>query len=136
MAADVHPGSFATTHRSIVLAGTQREQPGFREALGALVLCYRPAIVAFVRAYYRCDEPEAEDITQTFLTRWAENGMSGVTPDRGRFRSALRGALMPDPEGGRHFFEIMLPGAIVGALAGFVCQRWGQAPRTPAANVS
>ncbi len=44
-------------------------------------------------------------------------------------------ALMPDPEGGHHFFEIMLPGAIVGAVAGFVCQRWGQAPRTPAANV-
>jgi hypothetical protein len=44
-------------------------------------------------------------------------------------------ALIPDPEGGHHFFEIMLPGAIVGAVAGFVCQRWGQAQPTTAANV-
>ncbi len=64
--ADGQMGSLPTTHWSIVLAGTQRDQPGFREAFGALVQCYRPAMVAFVRAYYRCDEPEAEDITQTF----------------------------------------------------------------------
>ena len=82
-ATDVHAGSFATTHWSIVLAGTRRDQPGFREAFGTLVLCYRPAMVAFVRAYYRCDEPEAEDIAQAFLTGWAENGMPGVAPDRG-----------------------------------------------------
>ncbi len=97
-AADVQVVSLATTHWSIVLAGTQRDKPGFREAFGALVVCYRPVIVAFVRAYYPCDEPEAEDITQTFLTRWAENGMSGVAPDRPRFRSYLRGAL-------RHFVQ-------------------------------
>ena len=96
--ADAQTDSFATTHWSIVLAGTKANQPGFKQALSALVLCYRPAIVAFVRAYYRCDEPEAEDITQTFLTRWAENGMPGVSPDGGRFRSYLRGAL-------RHFIQ-------------------------------
>lgn len=44
-------------------------------------------------------------------------------------------ALMPDPQGGHHYFEIMLPGAIVGAVAGFVCQRWGQAQPVSAANV-
>ncbi len=43
-------------------------------------------------------------------------------------------ALIPDPQGGHHFFEIILPGAIVGAVAGFVCQRWGQAPPISAAT--
>ncbi len=37
-------------------------------------------------------------------------------------------ALMPDPEGNHHYVEIMLPGAILGAVAGFVCQRWGVRP--------
>lgn len=37
-------------------------------------------------------------------------------------------ALMPDPEGNYHYFEIMLPGAILGAVTGFVCQQWGTRP--------
>ncbi len=40
-------------------------------------------------------------------------------------------ALMPDPEGNHHYFEIMLPGAIVGGVAGFVCQRWGNVLASP-----
>lgn len=35
-------------------------------------------------------------------------------------------ALMPDPQGGYHFVEIMLPGALLGLVVGFVCQRWGR----------
>ncbi len=87
---DARTSAFASTQWSIVLAGADRDQPAFREAFGALVVRYRPAIVAFVRAYYGCDKSEAEDITQSFLTRWAENGMSGVSRDRSRFRSYLR----------------------------------------------
>lgn len=34
-------------------------------------------------------------------------------------------ALMPDPEGGHHYVEIMLPGAILGLVVGFVSQRSG-----------
>lgn len=37
-------------------------------------------------------------------------------------------ALMPDPKGGYHFFEIMLPGALLGGVVGFVCQKWGRVP--------
>ena len=43
-------------------------------------------------------------------------------------------ALMPDPEGGHHYFEIMLPGGIVGVVAGFVCQRWGKVAAAPASG--
>ena len=35
-------------------------------------------------------------------------------------------ALMPDPQGNYHFVEIMLPGALLGFVVGFVCQKWGR----------
>jgi len=41
-------------------------------------------------------------------------------------------ALMPDPEGDHHYFEIMLPGAILGVVVGFVAYRWGTVPKRPA----
>ena len=41
-------------------------------------------------------------------------------------------ALMPDPQGNFHFFEIMLPGALLGLVVGFVCQKWGSAAGTVA----
>jgi len=40
-------------------------------------------------------------------------------------------ALMPDPEGDHHYFEIMLPGAILGVVVGFVAYRWGTVPKRP-----
>lgn len=40
-------------------------------------------------------------------------------------------ALMPDPEGNYHFFEIMLPGAVLGVVVGFVAYRWGTVPERP-----
>jgi hypothetical protein len=40
-------------------------------------------------------------------------------------------ALTPDPQGGHHYFEIMLPGAILGVIVGFATQRFGR-PVTPA----
>ncbi len=36
----------------------------------------------------------------------------------------------PTPEGKIYFWEIMLPGMLVGALAGFITQRYGRAPLT------
>ncbi len=44
-------------------------------------------------------------------------------------------ALMPDPEGNYHFLEIMLPGAVLGIVVGFVCYRWGSVAR-PAINTA
>ncbi|MBI1788770.1 MAG: hypothetical protein HYR60_14625 [Acidobacteria bacterium] len=34
-------------------------------------------------------------------------------------------AAFPDPNGKHYYFEIMLPGSIVGALVGFATQRYG-----------
>lgn len=35
-------------------------------------------------------------------------------------------AAMPDPEGKHYYFEIMLPGGIVGMIVGYATQRFGQ----------
>ena len=84
---------FPTTQWSLVLRATQRDQKEFRDAFGALAHNYRPSMMAFVRAYFRCDDAEAEDIVQSFLARWAESGLGDVDADRGRFRAYLRGGL-------------------------------------------
>ena len=34
-------------------------------------------------------------------------------------------AAMPDPQGTHYYFEIMLPGGILGAIVGFATQRYG-----------
>ena len=40
-------------------------------------------------------------------------------------------AAMPDPTGKHYYFEIMLPGGIVGMIVGYATQRYGAVP-TPA----
>ncbi|MGH9580980.1 MAG: hypothetical protein ACRD2R_08300 [Terriglobales bacterium] len=39
-------------------------------------------------------------------------------------------AAMPDPSGKHYYFEIMLPGSIVGLLVGYATQKYGRAPQT------
>jgi hypothetical protein len=42
-------------------------------------------------------------------------------------------ASFPDPNTGRHYyFEIMLPGGIVGLIVGFATQKYGRGPRPQA----
>jgi hypothetical protein len=38
-------------------------------------------------------------------------------------------AAMPDPTGKHYYFEIMLPGGIVGMIVGYATQRFGQLPQ-------
>jgi hypothetical protein len=38
-------------------------------------------------------------------------------------------AAMPNPGGKHYYFEIMLPGGIVGMIVGYATQRFGQAPQ-------
>jgi hypothetical protein len=41
-------------------------------------------------------------------------------------------AAMPDPSGHHYYFEIMLPGGILGLITGYVTQRFGQPVQTAA----
>ena len=43
-------------------------------------------------------------------------------------------AAMPDANGKHYYFEIMLPGSIVGAIVGYATQRYKAAPKTEAAR--
>jgi LytS/YehU family sensor histidine kinase len=43
--------------------------------------------------------------------------------------SLLVAATSPDPEGRYYYFEIILPGSLVGAIVGYACYRFGRAPR-------
>jgi len=38
-------------------------------------------------------------------------------------------AAMPDPSGHHYYFEIMIPGGIVGMIVGYATQRYGTAPQ-------
>lgn len=85
--------SFATTRWSLVSRSARPDATGFAEAIDELARRYRPAICTFLRSHYHCQENEAEDLTQSFLTDWIQKGMPGPDPDRGPFRAYLRGAL-------------------------------------------
>ena len=41
-------------------------------------------------------------------------------------------AALPQPDGHHYYLEIMLPGFVVGAITGFLTQRYGTAPSQPA----
>lgn len=46
--------------------------------------------------------------------------------------SYLAALATPDPNGDYYYWEIMLPGALLGAIAGFASQRFGRRERSPA----
>jgi len=42
-------------------------------------------------------------------------------------------ALMPDPTGKHYYFQIILPGSLVGLIVGYATQKYGVAPATASA---
>jgi RNA polymerase sigma-70 factor (ECF subfamily) len=93
--ADSHEagGRFSTTEWSLVLAAGDSQAPDSREALESLCRSYWYPVYAHVR---QLGEPRdrAEDLTQGFFAHLLENRvLSLATPDKGRFRSFLKGVL-------------------------------------------
>lgn len=67
--------------------------PGAKQALSELCAAYYAPVLAFIRRNAR-DEDVARDLTQEFFSRLLERqGIGGVDPQRGRFRSFLLGAV-------------------------------------------
>ena len=82
---------FATTQWTRVLAA-RGESPDARAALSDLCEAYYPPVLAFFRSWTR-DDDRARDLTHDFFSRLlGGKGVSGVDPQRGRFRSFLLGA--------------------------------------------
>ena len=83
---------FQTTRWSLVLAA-RSESAESRQALDALCRTYRSPVLTYVRGRgYSADE--AEDLAQTFFTRFIERAFHAhADPARGRFRAFLLTAL-------------------------------------------
>ncbi|MEM9553417.1 MAG: sigma-70 family RNA polymerase sigma factor [Acidobacteriota bacterium] len=90
------PRQFLTTQWSLVLAirpGDEHSVTIARHALATLCRTYWYPLYAFVRLRGHGPD-EAQDLTQAFFARLLEtDGLAGVDPARGRFRSYLLGAL-------------------------------------------
>ena len=86
-------GVFATTHWSVVLKAGHQELPQAAEALEKLCRTYWYPLYAFVRR--RGYGPEdAQDLTQAFFAHLLRRDfLSGVGPEKGRFRSFLLACL-------------------------------------------
>lgn len=90
----VVPGndSFSTTQWSVVFAAAS-DNTESRNALESLCRAYWPPIYAYIRRT-GYDGEQSRDLTQQFFVRVIEGGLlAGATPERGRFRSYLLGAL-------------------------------------------
>lgn len=82
---------FATTRWTRVLAA-RGTSPDAKAALRDLCQTYYAPVERFIRGY--CGEQEARDRTHDFFAKLLEgNGLGGIEPTRGRFRSYLLGAV-------------------------------------------
>jgi RNA polymerase sigma-70 factor (ECF subfamily) len=83
---------FAPTRWTQVLAA-RGDSPEGRQALADLCESYWAPVFGFLRSEGR-DEDAARELTQEFFARLlGGGGVSGATPERGRFRSYLLGAV-------------------------------------------
>ena len=84
--------AFAATRWTLVLRA-RGDTSEARAALGELCEAYWEPVFRFLRREGR-DEDAARELTQEFFARLlAGRGFTGATPERGRFRSFLLGAL-------------------------------------------
>jgi RNA polymerase sigma factor (sigma-70 family) len=88
------PGHFEPTRWTVVLAAAREGgTPAGRAALAELCEKYWYPLYAFVRRSGHARH-DAEDLTQAFFARLLEkNTISGVGPEKGRFRSFLLAAI-------------------------------------------
>jgi RNA polymerase sigma factor (sigma-70 family) len=97
--AGIAPAAFVTTQWTRVLQA-RGDSPEAKAALSDLCAAYYAPVLAFIRRNTP-DEDSARDFTQEFFTRLlARQGIDGVDPIRGRFRSFLLGAV-------KHFLATM-----------------------------
>jgi RNA polymerase sigma factor (sigma-70 family) len=82
--------AFPSTRRSIVRAVGSADRDERARAFDALVAAYWRPVYRCLRARYRLEEADAEDLTQGFFAAALEKDtLAGFDPARGRFRTYL-----------------------------------------------
>ena len=85
--------AFLTTEWSVVLQAGQDKHPGATQALESLCRTYWPPLYAYARRQGLTPH-DAQDVTQEFIAHLLRRSdLATVSPDKGRFRSFLLGAL-------------------------------------------
>jgi DNA-directed RNA polymerase specialized sigma24 family protein len=84
-------GVFCTTQWTIVMRA-RGDSDESREALGTLCEVYWSPVFEFLRREGR-DSEDSQELTQEFFKRILDGGIGKVSPEKGRFRSYLLGAL-------------------------------------------
>src|SRR5690349_67926 len=78
---------------SAVLSASDRNEPAASDALAALCQAYWPPLYAFTRRS-GLSPHDAQDLVQGFVAHLlAREGLEGVSPQKGRFRSFLLAGL-------------------------------------------
>src|SRR3984885_10646285 len=84
---------FSTTEWSVVLQAGQERGPGSAQALEALCRAYWPPLYSYARREGLTPQ-DAQDATQEFIGNLLRrNDLASVSPEKGRFRCFLLGAL-------------------------------------------
>lgn len=86
------PRRFATTQWSLVLRAGKASAGEAARALGELCQQYWPPVYAYLRRAGHSPDAAAE-LTQEFFCRLLERGLGSPSPQKGRFRTYLLGAL-------------------------------------------
>src|SRR5262249_11505180 len=91
---DAAPRRFATTRWTLIArAAGDPASSQARDALAELCEAYWYPVYAFIRRTGK-NTDDAQDLTQAFFARVLEKGgLRNATPERGRFRSYLLGAV-------------------------------------------
>src|SRR6059036_3466298 len=90
---NVSPRAFLTTHWSVIHTAGQSPSPEADAALERLCRTYWWPLYAFVRRRGH-EPPDAQDLTQEFFARLLANDfLSGVAAEKGKFRSFLLAAM-------------------------------------------
>ncbi len=85
---------FPSTCWSLIRGARDRKDPAYLGAVNELCRLYWKPVYAYVRAARGLNNEEAKDLTQEFLLDLVEGGLlTRYQPDKGNFRSYLRGTL-------------------------------------------
>ena len=82
---------FPTTRRSVIAALGSDDEEQRRRAFDTFVAIYWKPLYKYQRVANRLQETDAEDLTQSFLTRCFESSsLAAYAPDKASFRTFLR----------------------------------------------